>query len=284
MIDADTLRKAAHHLRRDWLIVTDLDGTLLDHHTYSHAPVDDTLVELERRGIPVVFNTSKTFAEVRALREELGNRHPFVVENGSAIYVPDNYFPTQISDTDAHEGFQRLLLGQPVATIHRWLEQIREDLQVDFASFAELSIEEIAQATGLSAEQAARAAKREFSEAIQWRGTELQKKLFREAAEAAGFRTLQGGRFTHLLGQCDKGRATLRLASEYTAQHARPYSVVAAGDGPNDIDMLAVADLAIVVRSPAHDFPDLPVGTKGVHTDAYGPEGWAEVMDFLLAR
>lgn len=284
MIDDEALRRAAQHLRQHWLIVTDLDGTLLDHHNYSHAAVDETLAELEQRDIAVIFNTSKTFAEVKALREELGNRHPFIVENGSAIYSPRNYFPRKIGDELPDRDFERLTLGQPVATIHRFLGEIRNDLGAEFVSFAEMSTEDIAQATNLSAEQAARAAQREFSEAIQWRDSEAQKKLFREAAEAAGFRVLQGGRFIHLLGQCDKGQATLRLASEYTAQFARPFSVVAAGDGPNDVDMLAVSELAIVVRSPAHDFPSLPAGTQVVHTDEYGPKGWAEVVEFLLAQ
>ncbi|MCW8196703.1 HAD-IIB family hydrolase [Proteobacteria bacterium 005FR1] len=284
MTDSDILREAARRLGQHWLIFTDLDGTLLDHHSYSHAPVDKTLAELERREVPVIFNTSKTFAEVSAVREELGNRHPFIVENGSAIYIPRNYFPGTVGDATRHQNYDCCLLGQPVATIHHWLNDIRRDLKVDFASFAEMSTDEIAHATNLGAEQAARAARREFSEAIQWRGTDTQKELFRRAAEAAGFTTIQGGRFIHLLGQCDKGRATLRLASEYTAQLAQAFSVVAAGDGPNDVDMLAVANLAIVVRSPAHDFPKLPAGTKAVYTGAYGPEGWAEVVDFLLAQ
>ncbi len=36
--------------------------------------------------------TSKTRAELHALRAELSNEHPYVVENGAASYWPSGYF------------------------------------------------------------------------------------------------------------------------------------------------------------------------------------------------
>ena len=47
-----------------YLIFTDLDGTLLDHFSYSHAPADQLIPVLQHAGIPIIINTSKTFAEV----------------------------------------------------------------------------------------------------------------------------------------------------------------------------------------------------------------------------
>jgi mannosyl-3-phosphoglycerate phosphatase len=282
MADTGALRTAADRLKEDWLIVTDLDGTLLDHYNYSHAAVDGLLADLDRRDIPVIFNTSKTFAELEELRGKLGNQHPFVVENGSAIYIPPAYFPDEPPDADWRHGYRCLALGKPVAAIHHWLARIRNELRADFTSFAEMTTEELVRATGLTEQQAARAAQREFSEAIQWRGSESQRAAFQEAAQSAGFKALQGGRFIHLLGQCDKGSATQRLVSEYDDKRGQKHSVIAAGDGPNDVDMLAVADLAIAIRSPAHDFPSLPTTANVVRSGEYGPEGWAKVVELLL--
>ena len=53
------------------IIFTDLDGTLLDHDTYSWEPAAAMLAELQRRGIPVVLNSSKTLAELERLRGKL---------------------------------------------------------------------------------------------------------------------------------------------------------------------------------------------------------------------
>ena len=76
------------------IILTDLDGSLLDPDTYSFGPAKSLLVMLEKIGIPVIPVTSKTFSEVLKLKNELNNNHPFITENGSAIYIPKSYFKT----------------------------------------------------------------------------------------------------------------------------------------------------------------------------------------------
>ena len=73
------------------LIFTDMDGSLLDHHSYSFKPAVEMLDKLEIQGIPVIPITSKTKAELLPLRKQLNNSHPFIVENGAAIYIPRNY-------------------------------------------------------------------------------------------------------------------------------------------------------------------------------------------------
>lgn len=63
-------------------VFTDLDGTLLDHETYSWEAARPALERLELSGIPWILVTSKTRAEVELWRKQLGNRHPFIIENG----------------------------------------------------------------------------------------------------------------------------------------------------------------------------------------------------------
>ncbi|MGA0327631.1 MAG: hypothetical protein ACO3OK_11595, partial [Limisphaerales bacterium] len=42
-----------------WVVVTDLDGSLLDHHTYSFEAALPALSVLKEEGIPLILNTSK---------------------------------------------------------------------------------------------------------------------------------------------------------------------------------------------------------------------------------
>lgn len=267
------------------LIVTDVDGTLLDHHSYSHQAVDALLARLEAAGVPVVLNTSKTFAEVVRLRRELSNRHPFVVENGSAIYIPHGYFSRRAAPADNRaDDYQCIVLGRPVADIQSWLQQARDRLPGDFISLAEMSTRQVMEATGLDEDSASLAKRRGYSEAIQWRGTDEEQQLFRREAAAAGFRSLRGGRFLHLLGACDKGEATQRLAVEYESRQRTLYTVIAAGDSGNDVEMLEAADLAILIRSPVHEFPELSPERPVIRSQNYGPEGWAEVVQQLLGN
>lgn len=282
MIDTQAAERIGS-LKQPWLIVTDLDGTLLDHHNYSHQAVDPLLLELEKRSIPVVFNTSKTLAELRLLRTELNNRHPFVVENGSAIYMPPGYFSSDPASKSSRQGeFDCILLGRPADEIHDWLAKTRHGLDLHFVGFAEMSIQELMASTGLDESKAELAKQRHYSEAIHWRDSDAQRERFRRAAEAAGFKLLQGGRFLHVLGSCDKGQASRRLADEYAARTLQPHAVIAAGDSANDVAMLEAADLAIAVRSPVHDFPWLSPGQACIQTSQFGPQGWAEAVRYLL--
>ena len=74
------------------VIFTDMDGTLLDHHTYSFAAAEPTLGKLPTKGIPVIPNTSKTYAEMVQLRDKIGLNGPFIIENGAAAYIPHGFF------------------------------------------------------------------------------------------------------------------------------------------------------------------------------------------------
>lgn len=70
------------------IIFSDLDGTLLDHYDYRWQAAGPALDSLKAAQIPLVLNSSKTMPEIRALREELGNNDPFIVENGAAVVIP----------------------------------------------------------------------------------------------------------------------------------------------------------------------------------------------------
>lgn len=58
------------------LIMTDLDGTLLDHESYHWEAARPALQRLAAANIPVIINSSKTAAEIRELRGRLNNNWP----------------------------------------------------------------------------------------------------------------------------------------------------------------------------------------------------------------
>ena len=78
------------------LVVSDLDGTLLDHTTYAFDAARAALERLRDARVPLVLCTSKTRAEVEPIRAALRNAHPFIVENGGGVFVPLGYFPFDI--------------------------------------------------------------------------------------------------------------------------------------------------------------------------------------------
>jgi len=88
--------------KKKWLVFTDMDGSLLDHYTYQFDDANPTLEKLNDKNIPVIPITSKTQAELLYLRETVDNHHPFIIENGAAVYIPKGYFDQQPEDTVVH--------------------------------------------------------------------------------------------------------------------------------------------------------------------------------------
>ncbi len=264
------------------LIYTDLDGTLLDHHDYTFDPALPTLTLLEENGIPVIPVSSKTQAEIEVLRSTLNNHHPFIIENGAAIYIPKNYFPNQPEETTLQGDYWVKSFVAPRQTWQGLIKDISAEFKNQFISFADAGIDGIIEMTGLSREAAALAGQRQYGEPIKWLGNPEQKQLFIKTLQSRGANVLEGGRFIHVSGQCDKGLALQWLSAQYQQHHARPIATIALGDSHNDVAMLNSADYAVLIPSPSHALPQLQ-HTNVFTPQAMGPEGWAEAIEHLLA-
>ena len=107
------------------IIITDLDGTLLDSATYSFRPALPALSLIRARNIPLILCSSKTRAEMEEIRRQLNNNHPFVTENGGGIFIPHGYFPIPIDAVESG-GYRLITLGMPYADIRRHFVSLRE--------------------------------------------------------------------------------------------------------------------------------------------------------------
>ena len=269
------------------LVFTDLDGSLLDHHSYSFKPAVEMLLTLENAGIPVIPVTSKTLAELLPLRKQLANRHPFIIENGAAVCIPQGYFSSKPDNAFEVDNFWIL---KNSASRQTWLELLErhsenfcDEYQTFNSIFRQQGVEGIAELTGLSSDMASLANQREYSEPIHWTGTAARKKLFIEKMQSRGATVLQGGRFLSIGGDTDKGRALLQLQSLYLQQEQHTAcKTLAIGDSGNDISMLEQASSALIIRSHNHAPPQLNRTENIVISQLTGPAGWAAgVADWL---
>lgn len=261
------------------LIFTDLDGTLLDHETYSFTPAKDLIQTLQKNRTPIIPNTSKTRAELLKLREEIGLHSPFITENGAAIYLPKNDFPSMPAGSSEHGDYWRKSFSQSRAHWVTLLERLAPELQALFQSFSQMTLEQLCKATGLTQEQAQLAREREFGEPVLWNGSEDEKALFVTLVEAVGGHVLQGGRFLHVGGNANKGTAMNWLKELYQQEYNKKIITIACGDSQNDIDMLEEADIAILVKSPAHPYPLVRRVKPTIITKKEGPDGWVEGLN-----
>ncbi|MEX0902326.1 MAG: HAD-IIB family hydrolase [Pseudohongiellaceae bacterium] len=254
------------------LVITDLDGTLLDHFSYSAEAARPALDRLRAEAIPVIPNTSKTAAEVSRARLQLAPDSPFVVENGSAIHLPRTQFPDIADATIVDADFSVIRLGVAYTDVLNALVELATEYH--FTGFYQMSVEKIAALTGLSSAEAALAAQREYSEPLLWQDSDAALQEFKMELRGRGLRCLQGGRFLHVLGESDKGQAVKRLKQLYEARFGEAFITIVLGDSDNDIDMLQQADVPVVIRSPVHDLPRLSGIEAPLISRETGPAGW----------
>ena len=162
--------------RANLIIFTDLDGTLLDHFTYSWQAAAKALEQLAYLHIPLIFCSSKTKDEVIIIRGELGINHPFIVENGAAIYSPLGYFENAVFDkTD--NGYEVKQFGVPYAELRSFLEDCKKNLHIRLQGFGDLTLTEIQEMTGLDSHQAELSRRRAYSEPFRLSDENSKKRL-----------------------------------------------------------------------------------------------------------
>lgn len=262
------------------LIFSDLDGTLLDHNNYSYDAAKPALLQLFRYNIPLILNTSKTFIETADIASQMGGFHPFVVENGAAIAIPENYFSNlpeydEVIENCRTDRYFIKRFGNSYNTICHTLSQLREQYPFEFRGFKDMSAQEVSNITGLSLEQAQKARKRLASEPIIWNKGNINQ--FEEKLRQHNLTLIQGGRFWHIKSDSDKAAAMHWITKLYHQQSPQQRFIqVALGDSPNDQTMLDQADIAIAVRS--HDGQHrLNLGKQRpnrIYTQHVGPAGW----------
>ncbi len=259
------------------IIFTDLDGTLLHPRTYSYEEAKQALELIRKRHIPLVFCSSKTRAELEAYRKRLDNRHPFIVENGGGIFIPEGYFPFPV-EGEARNGYRVISLGTPYAEIRRKFMNLRQELKIEVRGFGDMTPDEVASLTGLAKNEAILAMQREYDEPFVFSNAPDERLL--SAIEAAGLRWTQG-RFFHIMGNHHKGRAVTMLRA-FFKQAKGSATTIGLGDSLNDLPFLLVVDRPVLIRKEDGSY-DPRVDIPGLYrTEGIGPRGWNEAVLKLL--
>lgn len=261
------------------MIVTDLDGSLLDHHTYSWEPAQPWLDRLNEQGVPVVICSSKTAAEILPLQRQLGiASSPYIAENGAIVHW------------EGVNGSVAQATNKGYTEICQTLQKLRNRMGFKFTGFADVTEKEVAEWTGLTPHNATLAKMREGSESLIWRDSADQFNAFSAALAEEQLALVQGGRFWSVMNQgAGKGAALELLLHHFTPPAGDKWMTIGLGDGPNDGPMLDKVEYAVIIKG----YSKTPVTLQREGRDAgktifysthFGPEGWSEGLSHFITH
>lgn len=274
------------------IVLTRLEGCLLDPQTNSYGAARQALAALERRSIPLLLISHWTRAQVDKIRQQLQLRDPFVVEAGTVIYIPEHYFPASILDEhwSLQADFFRRAAGLPYQDLRQSLGQVRSQLQVDLVGFGDWTAEELAMTYGFTVEDADLAKARETSEIFSYAGhAEQLYMLLNREMEAQGYHLhlspLESLSLPHQWylttspSACpDPVRQSTQILLDCYRSHLGVVSSLGISCVPADAGFLGLTGTRIVLPGP-HREPRWAEITQDWHlAQLPGPEGWNEAV------
>jgi mannosyl-3-phosphoglycerate phosphatase len=272
------------------VVFSDLDATLLDQETYSWKPAERAIEALRKRAGALVMVTSKTLPEVGLIHEKLAFDDPFVFENGGGIALRKQdpmreallWWEPNLDEFD-REGFAVFALGTEYKKLVKSLAEISTEVGTPLFGFSAMSDEEVANATGLPINQAAKARMRLFDEpfVISQESAALVARV-QAAANRRGLEVVKGGRFWHLIGHAGKEKAVSILLEGFRKRYGELLSI-GLGDSPNDFPFLQLVDIPVLLGKPLKTPFVWPLSERAQQYDISGPKGWNQAVLDILA-
>ena len=233
------------------VIMTDLDGCVLDPETYKYDKALSLIQRLREQGIEIIFNSSKTKAEQLLYMDRLGLKNiVFIVENGAAIYIPKKKGSLHIINNTIckdHGDYYACVLGKKVDEIKNMISDIIEKYRDHIIWMDEITPRLFSELTGLPEDEAVLALKREYS--YLFIPKTKNRATIDEVLDKIRGRDLNiqvgGVGISQINGDHDKGKALLLLrdiVKDYKDAH-----IIAVGDAMNDAPMLKVADTGVLL-------------------------------------
>jgi mannosyl-3-phosphoglycerate phosphatase len=268
----------------DRVVVSGIDGALLDPLTRDYDPARPAIAALARLGVPLVLCSGRTRAEVAFVSRIFGLGAPMIAENGAVLFVPEGHLRYGVPGSERDGEWHVLRLGPPRETLHHSIETIATAAGVKVRFLSEMARGEQPREGTLASLLGPMPVVREHTEPFVLEGEEERAALAREA-KARGLWLARGQGFWHLCDGADKGLAVRTLLSFYERE-GRTVEAVALGTWQVDLPMLRAVQRPIVLPGPGGLIePVLAAGLpRAERAWQGGPRGWNDAVLSALAQ
>lgn len=154
---------------------------------------------LAREGLRLVLCSSQSRAELEIRQAELNIRQPFISENGSAAFVPQQYFDFEIPGARSVPAYDIIEFGHPLDEVSRDLHRVATALPLEIVAFSRMSVDEVAQDCHLPLLRARLAKLREYQDVVRPLAPQTSaRSQLRKALRLARLIYVERGRYDHV--------------------------------------------------------------------------------------
>jgi glycerate 2-kinase len=296
-MEAHTTENCLHHT--SFILYIAIDD-LIPARGKSVPGLDEFTAALDHRGIPAVWLTSRTRLQLDEPRRKLAHTHPFITEDGSGVFLPEDYFHLRPHATTSQpRGIPTVRLGrftclpiaeqQPAAA--EALESLAAETGVSVVSLRSLPPRELAQNTDLPPREAELARQRDFDELFFFAGaTQKDIENFQAVGSSRNIQLRQRGILWSLAIGTDVRRCVGELSKLYDRalrSHARSIAIATPGQ---EASLFAACDRAILLTNKIVDEPDDSIAQDAAHANRVielplrAADTWEQVLASLASR
>tara|TARA_Y100000816_G_scaffold114767_1_gene80349 strand:- start:1157 stop:1960 length:804 start_codon:yes stop_codon:yes gene_type:complete len=261
--------------KKQIIIFTDLDGTLLNKDTFNFDEIESYFRKLLLEGIKIIPNTSKTEAELSDFNKQYNLNLSFIAENGSSIHGL-NLINANLP--------QKISLSKPVDQINEIYNlHTPFELKKKVIFISKLNTNEQKKIFGLPLTKIKLAMKRKYSIPIQFNGTEVEKNQFTKIINDAGLSIQTGGRLMNICDKVNKSMALIKTLEAIRSEIKNEITTIGVGDNQNDLEMLNVTDYSCLVKNDNFD-SSLINKDNLIKSSEPSPQGWADVIKTAIQK
>ena len=151
-------------MRQTSAIVFCAVDTIVPERGRTSAGFEEFGAQLDHAGLPIVWVTARSRAQMDEPRRKFGHQHPFIGEDGCGVYLPEDYFHLRPAKTVRLGRFTCIPLAEVQPAASEALVLLSEETAVSTVSLRSLAPRELEQNTGLPPRDAELARQRDFDE------------------------------------------------------------------------------------------------------------------------
>jgi D-glycerate 3-kinase len=258
--------------------------------------LDEFTASLDHDGIPAVWLTSRSRLQFDDARRKHAHSHPFIAENGCAVYLPEDYFhlrpssdPSRTRDTATVRlgRFTCIPIAQALPAAADALQALSEQTGVPVVTLRSLSPRELAQNTGLPLREAELSRQRDFDELFFFAGAsdqEVEGFLAQGREQGLQFRQ-HGVLWSAAIGSSVQRciRELARLYDRALRYHTHVVGIATADTAPG---LFPFCERTILLMDRHSDEPagDEAVGSHALRFPLHAPDVWERLLEAIAAR